>query len=69
MKQDRQLTCVDCKQDFIFPVRDQEFFEQHGWNDPIRCKKCQKARKEKYANRKQRSEPFNSIHIQSEGNN
>lgn len=47
-KEDKQLTCRDCKQTFLFTARDQEFFEGHQWPDPIRCRKCQKIRKERY---------------------
>jgi hypothetical protein len=49
MKQDRTIVCIACHEEFLFPVRDQEFFGEHGWKDPIRCRKCQKLRKDRYA--------------------
>lgn len=52
MKQDKILICKDCHNDFVFVTRDQEFFEEHEWPEPVRCKKCQQLRKERYAKTK-----------------
>ncbi len=39
--QDKQLTCVDCGQPFVFTAGEQEFFAQKGFqNPPKRCKAC-----------------------------
>ncbi len=43
--QDRTLTCKDCGKDFIFPVSQQELFNDKGFNDPIRCRECIEKRK------------------------
>lgn len=43
--EDRDLTCVDCGQTFVFTARDQEFFESKGFSDPKRCPECRRARK------------------------
>ena len=44
----RKLVCQDCGRKFRFSRRDQAFFEQNGWADPIRCKECRKNRKSHY---------------------
>lgn len=47
------ITCQDCGEQFEFPKREQEFFEEKGWPLPIRCKTCQKKRakiRESYKN-------------------
>ena len=38
---DRVLVCSNCKQNFDFTVRDQQFFLAKGFSDPKRCKSCQ----------------------------
>jgi len=45
--QDRQLTCVECGQQFVFTAGEQEFFRDQGLtDDPQRCPPCRRARKE-----------------------
>jgi len=44
---DRMITCRDCGQSFPFPERDQEFFKEKGWEDPIRCRPCRNLAKER----------------------
>ena len=35
------LVCVDCGEEFVFPVSAQEYFEEQGYNQsPKRCKSC-----------------------------
>jgi N-acetylglutamate synthase-like GNAT family acetyltransferase len=42
---DRVLKCKDCSQDFIFSVREQEFFAQRGFEHaPKRCLDCRRKR-------------------------
>jgi len=44
--QDKTLTCVDCRQQFVFTAGEQEFYAQKGFtNEPRRCKPCKAARK------------------------
>jgi CxxC-x17-CxxC domain-containing protein len=44
--QDRVITCVDCGEDFIFTVGEQEFYRDHGLTHaPTRCKRCRENRK------------------------
>ncbi len=45
MGEDRDLTCGDCSETFVFTVKDQEFFSSKGFQDPKRCPACRRARK------------------------
>lgn len=46
MYQDKTLTCVECGNEFIFTVGEQEFYAEKGLpNDPKRCKACRAAKK------------------------
>jgi len=47
MLEDKKLTCKDCKQEFIFTVREQEFFTEKGFSDPIRCLTCRRAKRQR----------------------
>lgn len=44
-KQDKTIVCKDCGKEFTFTVGEQEFYEQHQFSDPVRCKECREARK------------------------
>ena len=44
--QDKSLTCKDCGKQFIFSVRDQQFYAEKGFeNEPQRCRDCRTQRK------------------------
>lgn len=45
MSEDREITCKDCGNSFIFTAGEQEFFQQKGFSEPIRCKPCRDVRK------------------------
>jgi CxxC-x17-CxxC domain-containing protein len=46
MFEDKLLTCKDCGKDFVFTVREQEFFAEKGFEHaPSRCQDCREARK------------------------
>jgi hypothetical protein len=46
--QDRQLTCMDCQQPFLFSAGEQELFSRKGFREePKRCKTCRDQRKTK----------------------
>ena len=46
--QDKTIVCKDCGKEFVFTVRDQEFYKEKGFeNEPKRCKECRIAKKEK----------------------
>ena len=42
---DRELTCTDCGQDFIFTEGEQRYFWAKGLSEPKRCKPCRMLRK------------------------
>lgn len=44
--QDKNLTCRDCGQEFVFTTGEQEFFAQKGFtNEPSRCPSCRATNK------------------------
>lgn len=44
--QDKTISCKDCGNDFVFTVREQEFYQEKGFeNEPQRCKDCRVAKK------------------------
>lgn len=43
---DKTIVCKDCGSEFIFSVRDQEFYAEKGFqNEPARCKDCRMKKK------------------------
>jgi len=42
---DKILPCKDCKTKFVFKIREQKFYGQKGWKDPIRCEVCRERKK------------------------
>ena len=46
MFQDRDLTCVECSQTFVFSADDQSYHQEKGYtNEPKRCPSCRSARR------------------------
>ncbi|HWJ04010.1 MAG TPA: zinc-ribbon domain containing protein [Verrucomicrobiae bacterium] len=46
MFQDKELTCKDCGNTFVFTTGEQEFYAEKGFeNEPTRCRECRNARK------------------------
>lgn len=46
MYEDKNLTCKDCGNEFVFTAGEQEFYAEKGFvNEPQRCKSCRDARK------------------------
>lgn len=44
--QDKTIVCKDCGKEFVFSVRDQEFYKEQGFtNEPVRCKECRNKKK------------------------
>ncbi len=44
--QDRDLTCVECNQPFVFTADDQQYHADKGYtNEPKRCPSCRAARR------------------------
>jgi CxxC-x17-CxxC domain-containing protein len=42
---DKDLTCADCGQEFVFTASEQDFFSQRGFTEPRRCPSCRASRK------------------------
>ena len=43
---DMDVSCRDCRADFVFTVQEQRFFLEHGYKIPrVRCKQCSEAKK------------------------
>lgn len=42
---DKELSCKDCGQSFTFTDGEQEFFNQKGFSEPVRCRPCRDSRK------------------------
>ena len=46
--QDEKIICKDCGKEFLFTVRDQQFYAEQGFqNKPVRCKECRQAKKDR----------------------
>ena len=45
MYADKNLTCTDCGEQFVFTERDQEFYAQRGFTEPRRCASCRAIKK------------------------
>ena len=44
--EDKTIKCVDCGEDFLFTVGEQEFYREHGLTHaPTRCRSCRENRK------------------------
>ena len=44
--EDKELSCVECGEAFVFTAGEQEFYTDKGFkNEPKRCPKCRKERK------------------------
>ncbi|MDD2469878.1 MAG: zinc-ribbon domain-containing protein [Bacilli bacterium] len=49
--EDKTLTCKNCGAEFIFTAKEQEFYAQHNFSEPLRCKPCRDERNRERANR------------------
>ncbi|MEJ7748229.1 MAG: CxxC-x17-CxxC domain-containing protein [Candidatus Limnocylindrales bacterium] len=45
MYNDKNLTCADCGQEFVFTGSEQDFYSQRGFTEPRRCPSCRASRK------------------------
>lgn len=45
MYADKNLTCADCGQEFVFTASEQDFYAQRGFTEPRRCASCRASRK------------------------
>jgi CxxC-x17-CxxC domain-containing protein len=42
---DKNLTCADCGQEFVFTASEQDVYAQRGFTEPRRCASCRASRK------------------------
>jgi CxxC-x17-CxxC domain-containing protein len=42
---DKNLTCADCGQTYVFTSSEQDFYAQRGFTEPRRCPSCRASRK------------------------
>ena len=50
--EDKKITCKDCGTEFVFTVKEQQFYKEKGLeNDPKRCKSCRDKRKQEKENK------------------
>lgn len=48
---DKTIKCKDCGAEFVFTVREQEFYKEKGFdNEPQRCGDCRQKRKQQKGN-------------------
>ncbi len=45
MYTDKNLTCADCGQEFVFTASEQDFYAQRNFTEPRRCASCRASRK------------------------
>ena len=45
MYSDKNLTCADCGQEYVFTASEQDFYAQRGFTEPRRCPSCRASRK------------------------
>jgi len=51
---DKTIVCKDCGTEFVFTAGEQEFYAEKGFqNEPVRCKECRIARKNRNGNREE----------------
>ena len=50
---DRDITCRDCSEPFVFTVQAQAHHAAQEWIDPVRCQACKKATRERVAAHKE----------------
>lgn len=49
--QDKEKKCIDCPNLFVFTAKDQQFYQEKGFQPPKRCLACRdRKKKEKYPN-------------------
>ena len=45
MYTDKNLTCADCGQEYVFTASEQDFYAQRNFTEPRRCASCRASRK------------------------
>ena len=44
-KKEKKIICKDCGNEFTLTVGEQNFYEEKGFVEPVRCKECRNRRK------------------------
>lgn len=42
---DQRLVCVECDEEFVFTVGEQDFYDARGLQRPKRCRQCRQLRR------------------------
>lgn len=63
--QDQLITCVQCNTEFEFSAKEQQFYENKGFNPPKRCPQCRK-NKSKLTDPEHKTEHTNKKHPKTE---
>lgn len=48
---DIKIKCKDCGKEFIFTAAEQDFYKEHDFAQPKRCRLCRQNRKNNYERR------------------
>ena len=51
-KQEKKIICRDCGKEFTLTVGEQNFYEEKGFAEPVRCKECRDRRKAERENQR-----------------
>jgi len=55
--EDKNITCLECNEEFVFTAGEQEFYTEKGFTEPKKCKPCRDAAKAaRFNNRNQNRE-------------
>ena len=46
IKRDKMCRCIRCGEEYLFTIKEQEYFERKGFQKPKRCKMCRKIHKQ-----------------------
>lgn len=47
MAEDKEINCIDCKENFWLTGGEQDFFDRKGFQQPKRCPDCRRKKKER----------------------
>lgn len=64
---DQLIICVQCNTEFEFSAKEQQFYENKGFNPPKRCPQCRK-NKSKLTDPEHKAAHTNKKHPQTEDN-
>jgi CxxC-x17-CxxC domain-containing protein len=65
MSSDVTLTCIDCGETFPFSAQKQDYFREHNYSTPVRCKPCKLQRDQQRAEASQGDKPVRPVSPQA----